>query len=499
MRALRYTASAALLVLFTACGGGGGSASTTPAVTPAATSASLAQMCAPENPLVGDALAKTRSGTLSDEKNWIRAYMSERYLWYRDIPTVNADNARYQVTANGATNAIRALANYFYDSLTPLKTASGAAVDKFSFLIDTSSWNSFVGSTDLGYGWMLKSSSPTGQRVVTVSYVYPNSPAMAAGIQRGDQVVSIDGALASDSSATATATFNEGAYPTRVASHAMVLSRAGTSLSKTLVASTVNLQQAEYKLVSSNGRTAGYLLFNSHVPNAEDDLIKAITLFKQQNVKDLVIDLRYNTGGYLSIANALAYAVAGDDRAKGRVFEWARYSDKRSSENYPMTFSNLGLSNQVYPTLGLSKIYVLVSGSTCSASESFVNGLRGIDVEVELIGTATCGKPYGFVPQDNCGLTYAAMEIEGVNAKGEGGFSDGMTPQCTVNDDVNHSLGDPSEAMLAVALKRMQGIACTQAAGLTLGATSLAGMALRDEGVLMRPQWQQNKILPTAR
>jgi hypothetical protein len=53
--------------------------------------------------------------------------------------------------------------------------------------------------------------------------------------------------------------------------------------------------------------------------------------------------------------------------------------------------------------------------------------------------------------------------------------------------------------MLAVALKRMQGIACTQAAGLTLGATSLAGMSLRDEGVLMRPQWQQNKILPTAR
>jgi C-terminal processing protease CtpA/Prc len=455
-------------------------------------------MCAPENPLVGDALAKTRSGTLSDEKNWIRAYMSERYLWYRDMPTLNPESARYQVTTNG-TDAIRSLANYFYDSLTPLKTASGAAVDKFSFLIDTSSWNSFVGSTDLGYGWMLKSSSATGQRVVTVSYVYPNSPAMAAGIQRGDQLVSIDGALASDTSAMSTATFNEGTYPTRVASHAVVVSRAGTSLSKTLVASTVKLQQAEYKLVNTNGRTAGYLLFNSHVPNAEDDLIKAITLFKQQNVKDLVVDLRYNTGGYLSIANALAYAVAGDGRAKGRVFELARYSDKRSSENYPMTFSNLGLSNQVYPSLGLSKIYVLVSGSTCSASESFVNGLRGVDVEVELIGTTTCGKPYGFVPQDNCGLTYAAMEIEGVNAKGEGGFSDGMTPQCSVKDDVNQALGDPAEAMLAVAFKRMQGMSCAQAAGLTLGAKSLAGMALRDEGVLMRPQWQQNKIFMAAR
>lgn len=472
--------------------------STPPAVSTVATSTGLAQICAPENPLVKDALEKTRTGTLSDEKKWIQAYMTERYLWYRDMPNLNADSARYQVNTNGAINAVRSLANYFYDSLTPLKTASGTAVDKFSFLIDTGSWNSFVDSTDLGYGWMLKSSSATGQRVVTVSYVYPNSPAMAAGIQRGDQLVSIDGALASDTSASAMATFSEGTYPTRAASHAMVLSRAGTSLSKTLVASTVNLQQAEYKLVNSNGRTAGYVLFNSHVPNAESYLIKAMTAFKQQNVKELVVDLRYNTGGYLSIANALAYAVAGDARAKGRVFELARYSDKRSSENYPMTFSNVGLSNQVYPTLGLSKIYVLVSGSTCSASESFVNGLRGIDVEVELIGTTTCGKPYGFVPQDNCGLTYAAMEIEGVNAKGQGGYSEGMVPQCAVNDDVNHALGDPAEALLSVAFKRMQGMNCAQAARLTLGSKSLSSMALRDDGVLMRPQWQQNKIWPTV-
>ena len=121
--------------------------------------------------MVKDALEKTRTGTLSDEKKWIQAYMTERYLWYRDMPKLNADSARYQVNTNGAINAVRSLANYFYDSLTPLKTASGTAVDKFSFLIDTGSWNSFVDSTDLGYGWMLKSSSATGQRVVTVSYV----------------------------------------------------------------------------------------------------------------------------------------------------------------------------------------------------------------------------------------------------------------------------------------------------------------------------------------
>jgi len=72
-------------------------------------------------------------------------------------------------------------------------------------------------------------------------------------------------------------------------------------------------------------------------------------------------------------------------------------------------------------TLNLSKVYVLTTADTCSASESIINGLRGIDVEVVQIGGSTCGS-HGFVPQDNCGLTYAAMEFEGVNHKGQGGY-----------------------------------------------------------------------------
>jgi hypothetical protein len=145
--------------------------------------------------------------------------------------------------------------------------------------------------------------------------------------------------------------------------------------------------------------------------------------------------------------------------------------------------------------LGLTKIYVLATGGTCSASESFINGLRGIDVQVELIGGTTCGKPYGFYPQDNCGITYAAMEMEGVNAKLEGRFSDGMAPQCTVLDDLSRPLGDASEGMLSVAIKRMQGQSCSQAAGLAISSQDRSGMGLRDESVLLRPDWQSNKFL----
>ena len=489
--------SAVVLAGVTACGGGGSSSPAEPGS--GAPSSALAQICAAQNPLVGDATSMTTVGTLADERNWIKAYMSERYLWYKDMPVLDAQLARYNVISNGVLNSIASVVNYFYDSRTPLKTASGTAVDQFSFLVDTASWNNFAQNTELSYGLMLKSSDSTGTRVVHVSYVYPGTSAMSQGIQRGDQIISVDGVLVSDTSDSAALVLNEALNPTQSTPHTVRFLRAGANFSKTLTPVLSHLQQAEYKVLTTSTGKLGYLLFNSHVPDAEDTLVQAMTEFKQQGVQNLVVDLRYNSGGYLAIANTLAYSVAGAARAQGQTFEMAHFSDQRSAENFAMPFSGLGLGNQVYPSLNLSKIFVLVSGSTCSASESFINGLRGIDVEVELIGQTTCGKPYGFYPQDNCGLTYAAMELEGVNAKGEGRFSDGIAPQCAATDDLTHPLGDSAEGMLSVALKRLQGLSCSQASGVALSARSLAGMSLRDSGKVLRPAWQNNKVLHPSR
>jgi C-terminal processing protease CtpA/Prc len=478
--------------LFLAGCGGGGSSQDKPAPT---TSKDLAQICAKESPYASKSSKPSQQGELADEKKWIKAYMSERYLWYKDIPQVNEDDSRYNVLKNGVLDVWSSLLNYFSDSKTPLKTAIGTLVDKFSFIIDSTEWNSFVDSSLRGYGFMLKTSTQGGQKVLTVAYVYPNTPAKNAGVARGDQIIRIDGASVNDTSTEASNIFNEGLRPTKVAPHQFQILRAGQTLNITMQAEVISLQQVEYKVLNAGSQKIGYLLFNSHVPGAEAYLIQAMTYFKQQAITDLVVDLRYNGGGYLAIANALAYSVAGREKAQGKVFEWTQFSDKRSSENYAMNFSNLGLNNQAYPSLGLTKIYVLATGGTCSASESFINGLRGIDVQVELIGGTTCGKPYGFYPQDNCGITYAAMEMEGVNAKLEGRFSDGMAPQCTVLDDLSRPLGDASEGMLSVAIKRMQGQSCSQAAGLAISSQDRSGMGLRDESVLLRPDWQSNKFL----
>lgn len=83
-----------LIWVLSACGGGEGSVATAEK-----TSSQLAQICSVDNILKEDALKPTLSGTLADERNWIRAYLNERYLWYKDIPEVSASDDRYNVTS----------------------------------------------------------------------------------------------------------------------------------------------------------------------------------------------------------------------------------------------------------------------------------------------------------------------------------------------------------------------------------------------------------------
>ena len=172
--------------------------------------------------------------------------------------------------------------------------------------------------------------------------------------------------------------------------------------------------------------------------------------------------MRYNGGGLLSIASQLAYMVATPAATQGTTFEQLQFNRKNpfnltpGQATMPFYATTQGYSTgpgQPLPQLGLSNVTVLTGPDTCSASESVVNSLRGVGIGVKLVGGATtCGKPYGFYPQDNCGTTYFSIEFQGVNAKGFGGYGDGFAPDCAVADDFSHALGDPAEGLLAAAL-----------------------------------------------
>jgi hypothetical protein len=197
-----------------------------------------------------------------------------------------------------------------------------------------------------------------------------------------------------------------------------------------------------------------------------------------------VLDLRYNGGGLLAVASQLSYQIAGPQRTSGKIFERLQFNAAAGASNpvtgganNPTPFYSTGLGFSVsngtpIQSLSLPRVFVLSSASTCSASEAVINGLRGADVEVILIGATTCGKPYGFYPQDNCGQTYFTIQFSGVNNKGFGDYAEGFAasnasaafavkiPGCSVADDLTRELGDPAEAMLAAALQYREAGVC---------------------------------------
>jgi hypothetical protein len=167
------------------------------------------------------------------------------------------------------------------------------------------------------------------------------------------------------------------------------------------------------------------------------------------------------------------YMIAGGTRTSGKVFTRLQFNDKRTADNnsnvVPFIDVTSGLSgsgtsaNQSLPSLNLSRVFVLTSSGSCSASEAVINALEGIDVQVIRIGRTTCGKPYGFSQKDNCGISYFPIEFKGVNQKGFGDYADGFAPRCVVADDFSKPLGDPTEGMLAAALAFRQTGACPAA------------------------------------
>jgi carboxyl-terminal processing protease len=170
--------------------------------------------------------------------------------------------------------------------------------------------------------------------------------------------------------------------------------------------------------------------------------------------------------------------IAGSTRTSGRTFERLLFNDKRTADNndpdnntpfYNVTsgFTGSGTTaNQPLPQLTLNRLFVLATPGTCSASEAIVNGLRGIGVEVVLVGGTTCGKPYGFTAKDNCGISYFPIEFQGVNDQGFGDYASGFAATCAASDDLTRELGDSSEGLLAAALSRRANGSCPTAGGL---------------------------------
>ncbi len=430
-------------------------------------------------------------GTTLDENNWLRSWTNALYLWYGEV--LDQDPSLFATTGE-----------YFKVLKTTATTPSGFDKDRFHFTYPSADWYALSQAGEqVGYGaqWVIVSGVPPRQ--VVVAYTEPGSPAVAPGanLARGAQVLKVDGVdLVNDASQAGADTINAGLFPAAAnETHVFEILDLGASSSRvvTLVSAAVVSQPVQdVSTITTASGPVGYMLFNSHIATAEVELVKAFTTLQTAGIRDLVLDLRYNGGGYLDIASEVAYMIAGPGVTAGQTFELQQFNDKYTATNpvtgqpiVPLPFSSVtqGLSTtpgQPLPSLGLLRVFVLTGPDTCSASEAIINGLRGIGVPVVQVGSTTCGKPYGFYPQDNCGTTYFSIQFRGVNQLNFGDYPDGFTPAnspatsdplarvpgCSVADDFTHALGDPAEARLAAALayRASNGASCPPPTGLAM-------------------------------
>ena len=442
-RRLSTWALSTSMALLAACGGGGESAGQ---VTAAA------------------------SCSVADHKTWLGNYMDDWYFWYRLSPRPQA-------------SAYATVAEYF-DALLYTGTSTNFPRDRWSYTQSTESFNRFFGDGQtLGYGVAVAGLEVSGQpgQPLYVRYIEAASPAAAAGVMRGDEVLSLNGRstfeiiAANDFSALTPA--NAGQVLT------LQLRRSGVVRSVSLTAAVFTLTPvpSDSIITTSGGRRLGYVIVKDMIAQASTPIEAAFARFRNAGIGAVVLDLRYNGGGLVSVGNTVASYAAGD-APNGRNYATLLYNDKRAGAN---NASYAFVRPATASTVNVLRVYVLMGERTCSASEQVINGLRGVGVDVVAIGDTTCGKPVGFLPTAQCGTTYSVVNFESVNARNEGRYFDGLAPTCAVAEDFTRALGDRSEPLLAAAMLHADSGACPRAAAIPSGTAQALSVKRRAREVLV--------------
>lgn len=383
------------------------------------------------------------SCSIADQRASLRQFMQANYYWYRNMPA--PDESATTMDA------------YFQSMLyRPL--------DRYSYTESTAAYNQlFTEGRRIGYGYTLVWTDAT-QTTLRVQSVEPLSPVAAAGLQRGDTIVSIDGYGPKDIANGQAGPVSTVGVPRTI----VATSTAGVSKTITVLSADFPLKPVDATTVfnvqgSAGPERVGYIDYQQFVSYSETELQTAFTQFATAGIGDLIVDLRYNGGGSVDVSRDLASMIAGAPLA-GKTFVEMRYNDQQSARNSDLPFVQQSAPDGTpLPSLGLRRVFVLTSGGTASASELVINGLRAF-MPVILVGDTTYGKPYGFIPRDACGINYEAVQFESFNALGAGGYTSGIQPDCQVADDLNHQLGDPQEARTQVALNYIATGSCGPAA-----------------------------------
>lgn len=403
------------------------------------------------------------SGTAGDAQDAVvnrevDKYLSENYLWNDEYKALTKDfNQSYEDFFDG--NLLKMNTNNL-DKRPYINNEGKTEYHLFSYiqkLPDISATRAIEIEKELAYSFGITGITPVAISSQTNYTIYfciqginPDSPASEAGLKRGAMISLVNGSKITDSN------FNE--Y-----SHNMLIPDAAISytLTEDIIEEGQVVSTKEYPLTSRamyanpvifskvceeyEGHRIGYLVYSAFEAGFDEELFKVFKDFKEKNVTDLILDLRYNGGGHVMSANLIASCVAGSS-CSNKVFAKYRYNEERmkkidsskSEEKFSYAkYANLGTSLAA-GDLSLKRLYCLVGNGTASASELVINSLRGIDIEVTLIGETTTGKNVGMesVNMEINDNTYrvAPITFQSYNAKGFGEYENGFYPNVPMNE-----------------------------------------------------------------
>jgi len=366
-------------------------------------------------------------------------------------------------------------------------------LDRYSNVQDAAALQSFYAGKLVGLGYRL---TRLEDGTVQVLEVYAGSPAASGGMQRGMTLDLINGLSPAQIDELDAWGSVFGADEPGVLVDLEVTDRTGAAQHLTLEKAELQVTGvADSQLFDTDTGKVGYLLFDQFIGPSADALRSTFAAFQREGVTQLVVDLRYNGGGEMDVAQELASLLVGPAKT-GSTFVTYDFNDNLSSWETTAPIDD-------YPEgLSLPKIAFIVGSGTASASEALVNGTVPL-AEVGIIGERTYGKPVGFNGFRFCGQILQPVTFALANADGASDYYDGLAPTCEVSDDLAHELGDPAEARLTAALRWLADGTCptppATTAASALGVSANLGAPSPRPAPLREPPWRRGHPADSAR
>jgi len=374
-----------------------------------------------------------------DQKRFVRDFMLDWYLWNDLLPD--------QVNISNYDSPEDLLA--YLTTFSPVD-GSGQPVDRFSFITSAADDAAFLAEGLFeGFGFSSRFEAADDLRIYRV---FADSPADLGDLQRGQRILELNGRTIADIQAAE----GVGAVFATTPLTFTLQDRGGTLLPPVTIEQGVFTIDPipQWRIIDAGaGRMVGYMELAQFISTADVEFDTVFAAFGAAGVNDVIIDMRYNGGGLVSTAERLADYLGGDV-AENLVFTDTRFNADRAADNDRTAFfGRLGNS------ISLSRLVVIATSGTASASEAIANGLEP-HVDVTIVGSDTRGKPVGQVGFEFCEKVIRPTSFQLFNANGFGDYFDGLPVDCAAADDLNADVGDDTDPNLVSALSYLENNAC---------------------------------------